>query len=202
MNSLFRNMQNDIIRDFALKNSFSEVIEIGGRYELNHKKFFCEDTKFLLTNLKGEDCDQEEDITKLTFNSDSVEAILCISVLQHVFNFDKGINEILRVLKPGGKALITNGFIFPICMEYDFFRFTPAFWKERLKNEPVSFTIIPIGNKYYAVENLLMRPYNGLGGLKGLLNKSMSVLFRISRCFYRKADSAPLGIAVIIEKNN
>jgi ubiquinone/menaquinone biosynthesis C-methylase UbiE len=41
------------------------------------------------------------------------DAIICISVLEHVFEYDKAINEIERVLKPGGKLLLTVPFGFP-----------------------------------------------------------------------------------------
>ena len=170
-------------------------------HQINNRQFFGADTTYILTNLKGEDCDQVEDITQLSFGSNNIESILCISVLQHVFDFNKGIDEILRVLKPGGKALITNGFMFPVCMKQDFFRFTPAFWEERLRNEQVTFRIISVGNQYHSIENSLMRPYNKIGGLKGVVNKFMAIFFRIFRYFYHKLDSAPMGVAVIIEKN-
>jgi SAM-dependent methyltransferase len=201
MNSLFRKLQNNIIKNFALENSFKLVVEIGGTHQFNNSRFFGADTKFILTNLKDEDCDQVEDITQLSFGSNNIESILCISVLQHVFDFNKGIDEILRVLKPGGKALITNGFIFPVCMKQDFFRFTPAFWEERLRNEQVNFKIISIGNQYHSIENILMRPYNKIGGMKGVVNKFMAIFFRTFKIFYPRLDSAPLGVAVIIEKN-
>lgn len=201
MNSIFRKLQNNLVQEFALENSFKLVVEIGGTHQFNNRQFFGADTMYILTNLKGEDCDQIEDITQLSFASNNIESILCISVLQHVFDFNKGIDEILRVLKPGGKALITNGFMFPVCMQQDFFRFTPVFWEKRLQNEQVTFKIISIGNQYYSIENILMRPYNKIGGLKGVVNKFMAIFFRIFRYFCHKLDSAPMGVAVIIEKN-
>lgn len=201
MDSLFRKSQNKLIMDFASQNSFKSVVEIGGTFQFNNRRFFSEDTSYLLTNIEGEDCDQVEDITQLSFASNSIESLICISVLQHVFDFNKGIDEIIRVLLPGGKALITNGFMFPVCMEQDFIRFTPAFWKERLKNEKVSFKVIPIGNKYHSIENILMRPCNKLGGLKGFLNKFLAMFFVILRSVGPKVDSAPMGVAVIIEKS-
>ena len=200
MDSLFRKLQNKLIIDFAGQNSFMSVVEIGGTFHFNNRRFFSDDTNYLLTNIEGEDCDQVENITQLSFTSESIESILCISVLQHVFAFNKGIDEIIRVLRPGGKALITNGFMFPVCMEQDFIRLTPAFWNEKLKNERVSFEVILIGNKYHSIENILMRPYSKLGGFRGFINKILAMFFLLLKWVDSKVDSAPMGVAVIIEK--
>jgi ubiquinone/menaquinone biosynthesis C-methylase UbiE len=57
----------------------------------------------------------------LSYEDGTVPGAICISVRQHIFEFDKAISEIIRVLKPGGKCLITNGYIFPVCMEEDYY---------------------------------------------------------------------------------
>jgi ubiquinone/menaquinone biosynthesis C-methylase UbiE len=142
-----------------------------------------------------------ENLTALSHASSSVECALCISVLQHVFEVDKAIAEIIRVLKPGGKCLITNGYIFPICMEHDYYRLTPAFWDKRLENEPVDFEVIKLGNLYDALDNILMRPYGKYNGIKNIIHKFLSLPFKLLRNLVRKTDTAPLGVAVIITKN-
>jgi SAM-dependent methyltransferase len=45
------------------------------------------------------------------FASDSFDSVLCNQVLEHVFNPDEFIGEIVRVLKPGGKLLLTVPFV-------------------------------------------------------------------------------------------
>jgi SAM-dependent methyltransferase len=200
--SLFRKLQNEVILNFSVTVVGRNIIEIGASKSYNNKQFFPYAKSYITTNLSNETADLVEDVTRLTFLSDSVDTIVCISVLQHVIEFNNGIDEIIRVLKPGGRALITNGYIFPVCMEHDYFRFTPAFWMERLKNEKVTFEVISLGNQYYAIENLLMRPYSKIGGPRGLLNKFLSFIFKFLRFLYKKHDNAPLGIAVIIEKNS
>ncbi len=47
------------------------------------------------------------DITKIPFESESFDAIICIHVLEHVENDRKAIGELFRVLKKGGWALFT-----------------------------------------------------------------------------------------------
>jgi SAM-dependent methyltransferase len=45
------------------------------------------------------------------FSSGSFDSVLCSQVLEHVFNPDEFISEIARVLKPGGRLLLTVPFV-------------------------------------------------------------------------------------------
>lgn len=61
----------------------------------------------------------------LPFDDESFDNIVCFEVLEHVFNFDQLVKEMHRVLRPGGKLLITVPFAFPEHeTPYDFFRYT------------------------------------------------------------------------------
>jgi SAM-dependent methyltransferase len=179
-----------------------EIVEIGASLEYNNNRFFPNAKSYITTNIISGEADLVEDVTKMNFKTDSIDAIVCISVLQHVFDIHTSIDEILRVLKPGGKAIITNGYIFPVCMEEDYYRLTPAFWVKRLKQEKVKFEITELGNKYDSIENLLMRPYGKIAGFKCIVNKSIGLIFKMLRVIYKSSDNSPLGIAVVIEKNN
>lgn len=196
--SLFRKLQNKIIEKF-LAGKLGKIVEFGGSNEYCYRNFSKTDT-YIVSNIEGS-VDLFEDLRNLTFASNSIDHAICISVLQHIYEFDIAINEIIRVLKPGGECLITNGYIFPVCMEHDFYRFTPKFWERRLSVENVEFEIIKLGNKYSAVSNLLMRPYGNYNGFKNILNKLLSLPFTfINWCFENYLDSSPLGVAVIIKK--
>jgi SAM-dependent methyltransferase len=54
-----------------------------------------------------QDVDFKEDIQKLSFEDASYDLILCNHVIEHVPHDDAAFFEINRVLKPGGKAIIT-----------------------------------------------------------------------------------------------
>jgi SAM-dependent methyltransferase len=198
--SLFRKLQNDLVVEF-LKTRINHdiIVEFGGTSDVNYKKY-SKTLKYIITNIEG-DVDQIEDLRKLSFESNSIDAAICISVLQHVFEIDQAIDEIIRVLKPGGECLITNGFLFPVCMEYDFYRFTPKFWEKKLEKGNVEFEIKLIGNKYAAISNLLVRPYGIYLGIRVLLNKILSIPFTfIYSGIIKNEDNSPLGVAVIIKK--
>jgi len=198
MKSKFRKLQDNMVKDF-LKFKHGKIIEFGGTIEQNYKEFSNAEN-YIITNILG-DVDEIQDLTHLTYQTSSIDHAICISVLQHVFLYDRAIDEIIRVLKPGGECLITNGFLFPICMDSDFFRFAPKFWQKRLETENVEFDIKLIGNQYASISNLLMRPYGKYFGVRLLFNKLLSVPFTFTyRSIYRKYDNAPLGVAVIIKK--
>jgi SAM-dependent methyltransferase len=48
---------------------------------------------------------------KFPFENASFDSVLCNEVLEHVFNPDEFIREIARILKPGGKILLTVPFV-------------------------------------------------------------------------------------------
>lgn len=80
------------------------------------------ETLFSVTEYVGLDIDSEEsrkrsiadhlyDGKKFPFADESFDSILCNQVLEHVFNPGEFMSEILRVLKPGGKLLLTVPFV-------------------------------------------------------------------------------------------
>lgn len=65
------------------------------------------------------------DAHTLPFADDSFDTVLCTEVLEHLVEPQRAIDEIFRVLKPGGTLLLTTRFLFPIHdAPHDYFRFT------------------------------------------------------------------------------
>ncbi len=65
------------------------------------------------------------DAHHLPFSSSSFSVILTTEMLEHVHDPQKVIDEIQRVLRPGGKVILTTRFVFPIHeAPMDFYRFT------------------------------------------------------------------------------
>jgi SAM-dependent methyltransferase len=65
------------------------------------------------------------DGTSFPFKDDEFDSILCNQVLEHVFNPDQFISEIARVLKPGGRLLLTVPFIWDEHEQpFDYARYT------------------------------------------------------------------------------
>ncbi len=56
-------------------------------------------------------CDYDGDILNLQFGDNSIDAIICLSVLEHVTDPFRAIIEIYRVLKPNGIFLLSAPFL-------------------------------------------------------------------------------------------
>lgn len=57
--------------------------------------------------------DYHYDIHDLKFENESFDAVVCISILEHIPYPQKAISELCRVLKPGGKIWIQMPFTYP-----------------------------------------------------------------------------------------
>ncbi len=69
--------------------------------------------------------DVRGDALALPFRDHAFEVVLCTEVLEHVLEPQRAIDEIFRVLEPGGQLLLTTRFLFPIHdAPHDYFRFT------------------------------------------------------------------------------
>lgn len=74
----------------------------------------------------GVNVDVVTDIHRLPFPDDSVGAVVCVEVLEHVHDPLRAVQEIHRVLRPGGVAVLTSVMFMPVhAHPWDFWRFTP-----------------------------------------------------------------------------
>jgi SAM-dependent methyltransferase len=60
----------------------------------------------------AEGADEQGDVQSLPFDDDSFDAILCSPVLEHVPDDRRALNELRRVLRPGGWGIVMA----PICL--------------------------------------------------------------------------------------
>lgn len=130
-------------REERLKRIFTEknkVIDIGGGLRVDPDKNnrgkeiswldpYLEKVEYLvLDKVPDYNPDIVGDIHNLPFEDNSVDAIICIAVLEHVEEPQKAVREMYRVLKPGGYCYIYAPFLFyyhPLKGYYgDFYRFT------------------------------------------------------------------------------
>lgn len=51
-----------------------------------------------------------EDLERLSFADESFDYIMSLDVLEHVFSYEAALQEMLRILKPGGVAIVTVPF--------------------------------------------------------------------------------------------
>lgn len=95
------------------------------------------------------------DIHNLPFEDNSIDAFICMSVLEHVEEPQKAVREMYRCLKPGGYCYIDVPFLFfyhPMPGYYkDFYRFT----KDGLEYMTKDFSHVEIQNVRGALSTVM-----------------------------------------------
>jgi SAM-dependent methyltransferase len=97
---------------------------------------------------------------KIPLDDASVDFVLATEFLEHYFDTSLILNEINRVLKPGGIFFFTVPSIWPLHeVPYDYHRFTPFALAEHLKNTGfISWDIKPLGGfNYHSAISLALR---------------------------------------------
>jgi len=189
-----RFFRENITKIFKEKN---QVIDIGGglRIDKNKNNRFNKHNLFIKDLIKDKDhyiildkvADYKPDIVgdihDLPFDDNSIESIVCIAILEHVERPWQAIDEMYRVLKPGGYLYIYVPFLYyyhPMKGYYkDYYRFT----KDGLKYLLKDFSHLELQNVRGAIEtvfNLLPSP---------LLKKRGSKIFYILDRLFKKDNS-------------
>jgi len=108
----------------------------------------------------GPGVDRIEDVHQLSFADGSVGTVLAADTLEHVADPIRALQEIHRVLKPGGTVAITSVMFFVIhAHPWDFWRFTP---------EGFDRLLAPFETRLVAAHGWDLMPETVLGvGVKG-----------------------------------
>ena len=99
----------------------------------SYKKYFPNRIGFDIQS--GPGVDVVGDAHNLPFENEKFDNILCTEVLEHLHSPYIAISEMKRVLKKGGKLVLTTRFIFPLHdIPHDYYRFTKYGLKHLFKN--------------------------------------------------------------------
>lgn len=102
------------------------------------------------------------DLHDIDLESESVRTVLCFDTLEHVEEPRRALQEIHRILQPGGVAIISSHMYFPIHDHpSDYWRFTPEAFRSILKPFEQSFagyaghellphTVVGVGFKHHS----------------------------------------------------
>jgi len=85
-------------------------------------------------------------IHSLPFNDGSIDAIICLAVLEHIENPFKAFEEMYRVLKPGGYCLIYVPFLYYYHNEPGYYRDYWRFTEDGIRHLSRNFQSIEIQN--------------------------------------------------------
>lgn len=109
---LKQHSRDDFVLDIGTSSRFAKELSSARHY------FYRQDNYFALgynpsIQYGKDNCDISGDILALPFRSSSADAIICLEVLEHVYNPQMAINQLYRVLKPKGQLLLTTPFLLP-----------------------------------------------------------------------------------------
>lgn len=103
-------------------------------------KPYCSEYKSMDFNKTHPELDYHSDIQDMPIENESFDTVLSAEVLEHVPDPEKALREIYRVLKPGGKLVMSIPHLMYLHNEpYDFYRYTKYGLRTLL--ERVGFTI-------------------------------------------------------------
>jgi SAM-dependent methyltransferase len=102
------------------------------------------------------DIDLIGDAHRLPFGDATIDAIVCTEVFEHLVDPPAAARELVRVLKPGGRLVLTTRFCFPLHdRPADYWRFT-SYTLERLF-APLDPVVLPQHTAYQTLLVLLVR---------------------------------------------
>jgi SAM-dependent methyltransferase len=156
---LRRQIVHEIVRErldsFVATYRTNECILDLGCGNSHYTKYFPNRIAFDITKKDGVEI--VGDAHHLPFRPDVFSMVLSTEMLEHVREPQRIIDEIKRVLKPGGMLVLTTRFIFPLHdTPYDFYRFT-QYGLEYLFREWVQLRITPEVGSVQTLGVLLQR---------------------------------------------
>ncbi len=125
-----RKFNDRCIEGYARGITNKKILEIGsgtheyGKDYYSAKRYFDPSNEFIQSDINPEYGHQIVDITGMTF-SEEFDIILCMNVLEHVYEYQQAIQNMYQALKPGGELVVFVPMFYPLHDEpHDYWRFT------------------------------------------------------------------------------
>jgi SAM-dependent methyltransferase len=194
--SLFRQYQDAIVQKYGAEFT-GRVIELGCERHYNYARYLP-NAEHVCTNI-GRDFDHYLDITDMSdLADDSQDGFLCVSVLEHVLDFSKALDEIYRTLRPGGQLLVIVPFAFRYHDEVDYWRFSKDMFCKYFEKYDIQ-VFIHLGGKFSATADEFQKPRRNLGA-RYLLYKFVGFWIALLGKFLEVKDDYPCGYGIYAKK--
>lgn len=125
------------------------------------------------------------DVHRMPFPDGAFEMVLCTEMLEHVHSPKEAIREMFRVLKPGGRIVLTTRFVFPLHeVPHDYWRFT-KYSLHQLFDDWENVEIVPETRSFSTLSVLMQR-----------------MVFQSKFRFDKPVKAFLLGVAWLLDKLN
>ena len=157
-----------------------------------YKEFFAGADEYLTTNTKRHYKPQEidqigkrttfwiEDGKELPVNDNSLDGVACFQVLSVIDKPEAFFREINRVLRPGGRLMLTTDFLYPVWSQEDRYRHTAFNLRQLSENNGFQVEAAEsfggFGSTVYALFMRFMRSFPELWKRKNTLTQIVSAI--------------------------
>jgi SAM-dependent methyltransferase len=138
------------------------VLDVGSGSHSRYRGFFRDCTKYVKLDIEGvPDVDVHGSAESIPLPDNSFDSIVSTQVIGDVFDLEKAFSEFIRVLKPGGVLLLTEGFMDPLHDEpYDYWRFTAHSLRRLAADAGFEVELVEKRGGYFSVRaQMLIRYY-------------------------------------------
>jgi SAM-dependent methyltransferase len=125
-----REFNDRCVREFAADVHGKKILEVGsgkkykGRDYYSVRQHFDDSNTFIQSDIFPEFGHRIVDVTAMT-EADEFDVILCLNVLEHVFDFRPAFANLHRALRPGGTLVVFVPVFYPLHDEpHDYWRYT------------------------------------------------------------------------------
>ncbi len=178
MNNFLRGVAQAAVESFKMRGPILEVgsYQVAGQECIADLRGLFPGKEFIGTDMRpGDGVDRVENVQALSFPDDSMGTVIAMNVFEHVEKFWLGFDEIQRVLRPDGVALISCPFYFHI-HDYpsDYWRFTPEALDSLFhtagvkilgwhgaKSRPANVWMVAFGKQYGVVDESDRQRFHG-----------------------------------------
>ena len=195
--SFFRSYQHRFLMENGQALS-GTLIEIGAESQYGHHEHFPDAARYFATNITG-DVDVLVDATAIPFGTGSVDALVCVSVLEHISQVQAAFAEFARVLRPAGILLLTVPFCYPVHDQQDYWRWTDQALTGSLAEHFDVLQVTKLGGRVSTISELLQRPV-GRYTKRYLPMKGFGFAFTALLGRFDQPDDSPLGYGVVARR--